>query len=394
MQINSEVEQLSLFARDFYAGRTCLGHTAARKEKIFSKSSNRSLKLKNHTFMLLNLQPGAGNMLGPCWEYDPAWLGPPGTLNTSECPKDVEESSLSQILLDSVPSKYYLSEKSCRGILKRADKRGKRLPEKLELALKLQAGIFAPNDYFIPSGEAFHINQRDEGIDLGGISGALMATQNMQMQTFVTQEKVFCLHDQGGERIDCFTDQSGTLLAQTSHTPVVYENHGIDGRYTGPHDVVPTMSARYGTGGNNVPFVTSDEVYCIVGNVIDRQPENGGNGQGFQKDIAYTLTATDHHAIFCRQRVDVFQHGEVASTQSARQYKDATDLVLDGKTGVFLLRRLVPTECERLQGFPDDWTNIPGASDSARLKALGNSVAIPCVEFLMKGIALVLRASQ
>lgn len=189
MQKNSGDGQLSLFARDFSAGRTCLGHTAARKEKISSKSSSRSLKLKNHTFMLLSLQPGAGNMLGPCWEYDPAWLGPPGTLNTSECPSDVVESSLSQILLDSVPSKYYLSEKSCRGILKRADKRGKKLPEKLELALKLQAGIFAPNDYFIPSGEAFHINPRDERIDLGGVSGALMATQNMQMQTFVTQEK-------------------------------------------------------------------------------------------------------------------------------------------------------------------------------------------------------------
>ncbi len=189
MQKNSGDGQLSLFAPDSYAGKMWSGHIAAPRGKTSSKSCNRSSKLKNHTFMLLNLQPGAGNMLGPCWEYDPAWLGPPGTLNTSECPSDVVESSLSQILLDSVPSKYYLSEKSCRGILKRADKRGKKLPEKLELALKLQAGIFAPNDYFIPSGEAFHINPRDERIDLGGVSGALMATQNMQMQTFVTQEK-------------------------------------------------------------------------------------------------------------------------------------------------------------------------------------------------------------
>ena len=55
-----------------------------------------------------------------------------------------------------------------------------------------------------------------------------------------------------------------------------------------------------------------------------------------------------------------------------------------------LIRRLTPLECERLQGFPDGWTNIPSASDSARYKALGNSVAIPCVDFVMKGIALVL----
>ena len=56
-----------------------------------------------------------------------------------------------------------------------------------------------------------------------------------------------------------------------------------------------------------------------------------------------------------------------------------------------LIRRLTPLECERLQGFPDGWTNIPGASDSARYKALGNSVAIPCVEYVMRGIAIVLK---
>ena len=55
--------------------------------------------------------------------------------------------------------------------------------------------------------------------------------------------------------------------------------------------------------------------------------------------------------------------------------------------GPHLIRRLTPLECERLQGFPDGWTDIPGASDSSRYKALGNSVAIPCVEFIMSGIA-------
>lgn len=53
---------------------------------------------------------------------------------------------------------------------------------------------------------------------------------------------------------------------------------------------------------------------------------------------------------------------------------------------------LTPLECERLQGFPDGWTDIPDASDSARYKALGNSVAIPCVEFIMGRIAAALRA--
>lgn len=101
----------------------------------------------------------------------------------------------------------------------------------------------------------------------------------------------------------------------------------------------------------------------------------------------------DHHAVFSRQRVDVFKDGEVVSTQSARQHKDATDLVLQGTGRPKLIRRLTPLECERLQGFPDNWTAIPGASDSARYKALGNSVAIPCVDYVLHGISLVLLAS-
>ena len=257
---------------------------------------------------------------------------------------------------------------------------------------------------------------------------------------------VFCLNDQGGSVMDCTKDISGTLRAQEhghqplvmatqqggeetgmgvcptvtaaagmsgSNQPVLFENHGIDARYTGPHPVSPTLSARAGTGGNNLPLALQvEEVFCITGNAIDRQPQNGGNGIGYQMDIAYTLTATDHHAVYSRQRVDVFRDDDIASTESARQHKDATDLVYQETVGALtssdrkgpnsqyvgqdklivdgplLIRRLTPLECERLQGFPDGWTDISGASDSARYKALGNSVAIPCVEFIMRGISM------
>ena len=100
----------------------------------------------------------------------------------------------------------------------------------------------------------------------------------------------------------------------------------------------------------------------------------------------------DHHAVYSRQRVDDFRENGVVSTQSARQHKDATDLVCQkAEAYAYLIRRLTPLECERLQGFPDSWTDIPSASDSARYKALGNSVAIPCVEFIMGRIAAALR---
>ena len=294
---------------------------------------------------------------------------------------------------------------------------------------------------------AFHINQREETIDLGGVSGALLATRNMQMQTFVAEKKelqpLLCLGDQGGERMDVLEEVTPTLRAgMGSHPPLVPQAYaagavcGEDGvpvredMSDSVNQVLPVlclndqggsvmecsedvsgtlraqehghqplvlaaMSARYGTGGNNVPLVSQEaESFCIAGNIIDRQPENRGNGFGFQEDIAYTLTGMDRHAVFSRQRSDEFLENEVSATQSARQHKDATDLIAQPYQQVEnrnLIRRLTPLECERLQGFPDGWTDIPGASDSARYKALGNSVAIPCVDFVLRGIAYFLR---
>ena len=124
-------------------------------------------------------------------------------------------------------------------------------------------------------------------------------------------------------------------------------------------------------------------------NTISQQKNDG---QSYPLEITQS-SGLDHHAVYSRQRVDDFRENGVVSTQSARQHKDATDLVCQkAEAYAYLIRRLTPLECERLQGFPDSWTDIPGASDSARYKALGNSVAIPCVEFIMSRIAAVLRA--
>ena len=489
MQTENLEGQESIFGQDSACGKMSsvlsqVGGTLKRVKKslgrIFKKSSKRSSKLKNHTFMLLDLRPGAGNMLGAYWEYDPPWLGSFGMLNTSECPKDAVECSLWQILQATAPSRYSLSQTACLGILRRAACRGKSLPPLLEAALRMQAGLDPPAPI---SGEAkaYHINQRNEGIDLDGVSGALMATQNLQMQTFITnpgssqsgpqtqiafaanqrdevrdlhdvagalqaqpgmkqqtfvagfsagagasagtigyQEgvsptlkgspsgncmpSILCINDQGGQIMECSENVTGTLRAQEhGHQPLilrptgpkVYENHGIDGRYTGPHDVAPTMSARYGTGGNNIPLVQQEEVICIAGNAIDRQPQNGGNGFGWQQNISYTLTATDKHAVIkpYQETVGALCRGDEKGI--GNQYVSQDKCIIAGETteeysATNLVRRLTPLECERLQGYPDGWTDVPGASDSARYKALGNSVAIPCVEYLMQRVAMVI----
>ena len=147
----------------------------------------RSSALSAVPFLSLDLTPGHGNLLGESyWELISPWLGGAWMLNTGVSPNVARESSLSQILQDAPPIKYYLSPKACLGILRRASERGKALPPKLERALKIQAGLMCPDGQ--PTDlNAYHINQRDEGIDLHGVSGALMATTNMQMQTFVTQ---------------------------------------------------------------------------------------------------------------------------------------------------------------------------------------------------------------
>ena len=345
--------------------------------------------------MFLDLTPGNFNLLcGYEWEIRSPWAGELPLLNTGVSPKEEHESSLSQILEDSPHPRYYLSPKACLGILRRSKVRGKPLPKRLEAALLAQAGLSDGEDIDTDI-HAYHINQRNEGIDLHGVAGALMATQNLQIQTFVAGFSPGAGSSAGS--VGYTEDVAPTLKSADggNTAPAVlrlYENHGIDSRYR-PFDVAPTLSARAGTDGNNLPLV-DDTPLCIAGNVINRQPQNGGNGSGVSEDLSYTITATDRHAVFARQRVDVFQEDDVASTQSARQYKDATDLVYDSsKPFAYLIRRLTPLECERLQGFPDGWTDIPGASDSARYKALGNSVAIPCVDYIMRGVAAALNGA-
>ena len=380
-------------------------------------------------YQFLDLSSDAGNLLGQYeWTIRSALHGGCWLRNTGPSPRDATESCLSQILEDHPPKKYYLTTAACLGILRRAEERGKPLPKALDTALRIQAGLIGSTNgrgKKNPSDEpvAFAQNQRDEVRDLHNIAGALGAQPGMKQQTFIASfsagagasagtigyaeevtptlkgspsgncmPSVMCLHDQGGQRMDVCENMTGTLRAsEKGHQPLVYENHGVDARIRESGEVSPTVTARYGTGGGNTPLVQEpNEVYCIVGNIIDRQPENGGNGCGYQENLAYTITTVDRHAVYARQRVDEFKNDDIASTQSARQAKDATDLVVEPEWQYAqLIRRLTPWECELLQGFQLGWTDIPSASDSARYRALGNSVAIPCVEFIMKSLQAV-----
>lgn len=431
MQTYFEGEQASLFAPDTFAGRMSQAASAQarRTGRISGLSWRKLLDYIAPDYQFLDLSSDAGNLLGQYeWTTRSALHGGCWLRNSGPSPRDAIESFLSQILQAHPPKKYYLTTAACLGILRRAEERGKPLPKALDTALRIQAGLIGSTNgrgkkNLSDEPVAFAQNQRDEVRDLHNIAGALGAQPGMKQQTFIASfsagagatagtigyaeevaptlkgspsgncmPSVMCLHDQGGQRMDVCENMTGTLRAnEKGHQPLVYENHSIDARVRESSEISPTVTARYGTGGGNTPLVQEpNEVYCIVGNVIDRQPENGGNGCGYQENLAYTITTVDRHAVYVRQRVDEFRNDDIASTQSARQAKDATDLVVEpDRQYAQLIRRLTPGECELLQGFPPGWTDIPSASDSARYRALGNSIPVPCVEFIMKSLQAV-----
>lgn len=239
----------------------------------------------------------------------------------------------------------------------------------------------------------------------GGGKGALVQTEKsatlstLQDQTLICladntslhnlKQKICVLNDQGGSVMNVSYDIVGTIRAQEhGHQPIVFESHSQDARYTQQGNTSPACTAQWGTGGNNMPLVAEKKAFAM-------------------------------------QRICEYKESEQASTMKSRDYKDATDLVIEKNevncagfqlgfrpentryydecattlcngtrpgwtTGCILnwiVRRLTPVECERLQGFPDGWTDIGEwvdengkkhkPADSPRYKALGNSIALP-----------------
>jgi len=151
------------------------------------------------------------------------------------------------------------------------------------------------------------------------------------------------------------TKASGGVLGGGSETFLtVYENHPSDSRVKDMGDVCQTVTSTWGSGGGNIPFV-QNTTYGLPGNWIGRKPENGGNATTPMDNVAPCLTKTDIHGVNHNMAV----------------------------------RRLTPVECERLQGFPDNYTQIPwnkkvaiGCPDGLRYKAMGNSMAVPVMNWI------------
>ena len=146
--------------------------------------------------------------------------------------------------------------------------------------------------------------------------------------------------------------------------------------HTWPADVAPTLDTHYGdkqglenqhinSGAGLFVRGAMAVAYGIPGNWIGRAPENGGNAVEPMLELQPCQTSADKHGV-------------------------ASDMQV---------RRLTPTECERLQGFPDGYTNIPWrgkpeSPDGPRYKALGNSMAVPVMHWIGKQIKGAIDASS
>jgi DNA (cytosine-5)-methyltransferase 1 len=125
---------------------------------------------------------------------------------------------------------------------------------------------------------------------------------------------------------------------------------------------------------------SESETFAIAENIIGRQDHNGGNGNGYSKDTMYTLNATGVHGV-----AQTYTFPADMNFLPSFEPNISNTLIRKGNMSVttnMRVRRLIPIECERLQGFPDNYTNIPTASDSTRYKALGNSMAVPVMKWI------------
>ena len=282
-------------------------------------------------------------------------------------------------------------------------------------------------------------DQGGDRIEVSEDVAATLRAENHGHPPCVMESAGFCTEHSAKSRTIGYEEECSPTLRAGVIPAAVYENHSQDTRYTGPLDVAPTVSSTYGMGGNNQPFVVSDdapytmkirsgcegggkgpliqenksatlscnndqtvfqpkaygissfssnamlsgnphsgiyeadtartldtsdqspaknqggiavlESYALQGSMIGRSDQNGPQGGGVNKEVAFTLNATDHHAVYAASTGNFSSaFRETTPTLLARDHKDPS-IVSSG----YAVRRLTPQECARLQGFPDQW---------------------------------------
>lgn len=510
----------------FSFGRTLSEHSAAIEEKTSQPCWKKLRVSQNQDFLYLDCRTSKnGQKQEPLTVMGGLSRGELTTLKTGEKPSETavqemlsvwgphsvaEESRLSQILEENSPPKYNLTAKACLGILRRAERRGKDLPERLKAVLIQQSQGASPQERTeapAPTEAPTSYAVRIRGGCDGGGKGALVQTEKSGTLGTGNDQTIFCLQCNGIDRADTAGCNGKGWKADESYTLNTIDRPAVcaevvcmtpwDAQSQRVYDgngVSPTLSSRENSGlnreavlcagfkagqgaqaggigygeevspvltaapsGTNQPpavmaFATNqrDEVRDLhdVAGALGAQPgmkqqtfiaagfKLGNSEQarsiGYQEELSPTLNAecggnkpavvaldmthacdvirecgeqtpslqarmgTGGNQVPLTYQMNGFgdyRAAEVASSCKQRDFKDSTDLAITH----MVVRRLTPMECERLQGFPDHWTDIGEwtdekgkkhkDADSTRYKALGNSIALPFWDWMLRRMA-------
>lgn len=243
----------------------------------------------------------------------------------------------------------------------------------------------------------------------------------------------------GGKGALIQDNKSATLSSNNDQTLFIPKAYGIcskdsnsmksDNPNSGCYEA-DTSRCLDANGGNPSCNQGGIAVVALQGSMIGRADKNGPRGNGINENVSFTLNTVDHHAVaYSSSKASFFTSAEeeLANTLVATDYKDPP-IVNEHQEPEYIVRRLTPTECARLQGFPDWWCGDLGVaeptvddiafwsevfethrkimatskkpktekqiikwlinphSDAAEYKMWGNGVALPCVYFVLSGI--------
>lgn len=377
--------QMSLFDLDMPCGRTSPAHSLPTKAKTSVSSSKSFAKSKTKAPMFLDLSGGGGNLVGVSWETDIPWHGASSMLNFGESPNVVEESGLSQILEDNVPQRYYLSARACVGVLRRAERRGKELKPILKLALEQQIERWRKYGSPLPVFDVDVVcidGVENKAFSIDPLSSNSMKSNNPH-SGFHETSIAKCLDTSDGSPNK---NQGGTVIVQG-----YADNSSGDG-------ISGTIDAHYylgcgARGGKEREFVAC----CyqkVVGALCVADSKQVGNQ--YVSDGKLIVEASSGqveyqtHDFLVRMREGKDGGGKGALVQEDKSGTIACNndqVLIQHAQTQYIVRRLTPLECCRLQGMPDWWCADIPHSDAQEYRMWGNGMALPNALYIMEGLA-------
>ena len=177
----------------------------------------------------------------------------------------------------------------------------------------------------------------------------------------------------GGKGFLLAEDKAFTLATSNFHTVFILDGTRVGDVRVYEDSVMQTVIQRWGTGGGNVPMIFQPK-----GHAVAFSPSSFANYSEGMGTLRAGMTTNNSPLA-----VDIYNHSISETNQTLRKGSggpDHTGAIFESS----VVRRLTPTECERLQGFPDGWTD--GQADSHRYKQMGNAVAVPVVQWIINRI--------